>query len=153
VRLRYAYIVKCTAVIKDSAGEIEEIHCTYDPETKSGLSQSNRKVKATIHWVSASHALEAEVRLYDHLFTKEDPDDVPEGFDWTANLNPRSREELTDCRVEPLLIGAKVGEHYQFERLGYFCVDVDSSPEHLVFNRTVTLRDTWAKIEKSGRRR
>jgi len=139
-------------VIKDAqTGEIREIHCTYDPETKSGLAQSNRKVKATIHWVSASHALEAEVRLYDHLFTKEDPDDVPGGFDWTANLNPRSREVLTDSRVEPLLIGAKRGEHYQFERLGYFCVDVDSSPERLVFNRTVTLRDTWAKIERSGR--
>jgi glutaminyl-tRNA synthetase len=142
-------------VIKDAqTGEIREIHCTYDPETKSGLSQSNRKVKATIHWVSASHALEAEVRLYDHLFTKEDPDDVPEGFDWTANLNPGSREELTDCRVEPFLTNAKASERYQFERLGYFCVDsVDSSPGHLVFNRAVTLRDTWAKIEKSGRRR
>ena len=151
VRLRYAYIVKCTGVIKDSAGEIKEIHCTYDPETKSGLSQSNRKVKATIHWISAVHAVSAEVRMYDHLFTKENPDEVPEGFDWTVNLNPRSREVLTDCRVEPLLSTAKVGEHYQFERLGYFCVDVDSSPEHLVFNRTVTLRDTWAKIERSGR--
>ena len=155
VRLRYAYIVKCIGVVKDSqTGEIKEVHCTYDPETKSGLSQSNRKVKATIHWVSAAHAVSAEVRMYDHLFTKEDPDDVPEGFDWTANLNPQSLEELTGCRVEPLLINAKAGERYQFERLGYFCVDnVDSSPEHLVFNRAVTLRDTWAKIEKSGRRR
>ena len=155
VRLRYAYIVKCIGVVKDSqTGEIKEVHCTYDPETKSGLSQSNRKVKATIHWVSAAHAVSAEVRMYDHLFTKEDPDDVPEGFDWPANLNPQSLEELTGCRVEPLLINAKAGERYQFERLGYFCVDsVDSSPEHLVFNRAVTLRDTWAKIEKSGRRR
>ena len=155
VRLRYAYIVKCIGVVKDSqTGEIKEVHCTYDPETKSGLSQSNRKVKATIHWVSAAHAVSAEVRMYDHLFTKEDPDDVPEGLDWTANLNPQSLEELTGCRVEPLLINAKAGERYQFERLGYFCVDsVDSSPEHLVFNRAVTLRDTWAKIEKSGRRR
>jgi glutaminyl-tRNA synthetase len=154
VRLRYAYIVKCIGVVKDSqTGEIKEVHCTYDPETKSGLSQSNRKVKATIHWVSAAHAVSAEVRMYDHLFTKEDPDDVPEGLDWTANLNPQSLEELTGCRVEPLLINAKAGERYQFERLGYFCVDnVDSSPEHLVFNRAVTLRDTWAKIEKSGRR-
>jgi glutaminyl-tRNA synthetase len=150
VRLRYAYIVKCIGVVKDSrTGEIKEIHCTYDPETKSGLSQSRRKVKATIHWVSANHALEAEVRLYDHLFTKEDPDDVPEGSDWLANINPKSLERLTSTRVEPVLGNAKPGERYQFERLGYFCVDsVDSSPEHLVFNRTVTLRDTWAKIEK-----
>ena len=153
VRLRYAYIVKCIGVVKDSrTGEIKEIHCTYDPETKSGLSQSRRKVKATIHWVSANHALEAEVRLYDHLFTKEDPDDVPEGSDWLANINPKSLERLTSTRVEPVLGNAKPGERYQFERLGYFCVDsVDSSPEHLVFNRTVTLRDTWAKIEKSRR--
>ena len=150
VRLRYAYIVKCIGVVKDSrTGEIKEIHCTYDPETKSGLSQSRRKVKATIHWVSANHALEAEVHLYDHLFTKEDPDDVPEGSDWLANINPKSLERLTSTRVEPVLGNAKPGERYQFERLGYFCVDsVDSSPEHLVFNRTVTLRDTWAKIEK-----
>jgi glutaminyl-tRNA synthetase len=155
VRLRYAYIVKCIGVAKDSqTGEIKEIHCTYDPETKSGLSQSNRKVKATIHWLSAAHAVSAEVRLYDQLFTKEDPDDVPEGLDWTANLNSQSLERLTDCYVEPFLTNAKAGERYQFERLGYFCVDsVDSSPGHLVFNRAVTLRDTWAKIEKSGRRR
>ena len=155
VRLRYAYIVKCIGVVKDSqTGEIKEVHCTYDPETKSGLSKSSRKVKATIHWVSAAHAVSAEVRMYDHLFTKEDPDDVPEGLDWTANLNPQSLEELTGCRVEPLLINAKAGERYQFERLGYFCVDsVDSSPGGLVFNRAVTLRDTWAKIERSGRRR
>jgi glutaminyl-tRNA synthetase len=155
VRLRYAYIVKCIGVVKDSqTGEIREIHCTYDPETKSGSSQSGRKVKATIHWVSAAHAVEAEVRLYDHLFTKEDPDDAPQGLDWTANLNPQSLERLTGCRVEPFLTHAKAGERYQFERLGYFCVDnVDSSPGRLVFNRTVTLRDTWARIERSGRRR
>lgn len=155
VRLRYAYIVKCIGVVKDSqTGEIKEVHCTYDPETKSGLSQSNRKVKATIHWVSAAHAVSAEVRLYDQLFTKEDPDDAPQGLDWTANLNSHSLERLTDCCVEPFLSNAKAGERYQFERLGYFCVDkVDSSPGHLVFNRTVTLRDTWAKIEKSGRRK
>jgi glutaminyl-tRNA synthetase len=155
VRLRYAYIVKCAGLIKDSqTGEVKEIHCTYDPETKSGLSQSNRKVKATIHWVSAAHAVSAEVRLYDQLFTKEDPDDVPQGLDWTANLNSHSLERLTDCRVEPFLTNAKAGERYQFERLGYFCVDsVDSSPGGLVFNRAVTLRDTWAKIERSGRRR
>ena len=155
VRLRYAYIVKCIGVVKDSeTGEIKEIHCTYDPETKSGLSQSNRKVKATIHWLSAAHAVSAEVRLYDQLFTKEDPDDAPQGLDWTANLNSHSLERLTDCRVEPFLTNAKAGERYQFERLGYFCVDsVDSSPGGLVFNRAVTLRDTWAKIEKSRRRR
>jgi glutaminyl-tRNA synthetase len=155
VRLRYAYIVKCTGVVKDSiTGEIKEIHCTYDPQTKSGLSQSSRKVKATIHWVSAAHALNAEVRLYDHLFAKEDPDDVPNGSDWMANINPKSLERLTSCKVEPILANAKPGERYQFERLGYFCVDsVDSSPGHLVVNRTVTLRDTWARIEKGGRGR
>src|SRR5215471_7551708 len=148
VRLRYAYIIKCTGVIKDAqTGEIREIHCTYDPETKSGLAQSNRKVKATIHWVSASHALEAEVRLYDHLFTREDPDDVPDGADWMTNINPNSLERLTGCKVESSLASAKGGDRYQFERLGYFCVDaVDPSPGHLVFDRTVTLRDTWAKI-------
>ena len=155
VRLRYAYIVKCIGVVKDSqTGEIKEIHCTYDRETKSGSSQSSRKVKATIHWLSAPHAVSAEVRLYDQLFTKEDPDDAPQGLDLTANLNSQSLERLTDCRVEPFLTNAKAGERYQFERLGYFCMDsVDSSPGHLVFNRTVTLRDTWAKIERSGRRR
>jgi glutaminyl-tRNA synthetase len=150
--LRYAYIVKCTGVVKDpKTGEIKEVHCTYDPETKSGLSQSKRKVKATIHWVSADHAVEAEVRLYDHLFTKEDPDDVPDGSDWMANVNPKSLERLTSTQVEPILANVKPGERYQFERLGYFCVDsVDSSPEHVVFNRTVTLRDGWAKIAKVG---
>jgi len=155
VRLRYAYIVKCTGIIKDAhTGEIKEIHCTYDPETKSGLSQSSRKVKATIHWLSAAHAISAEVRLYDQLFTKEDPDDVPEGHNWTVNLSPLSLERLTGCQVEPSLINATLGERYQFERLGYFCVDnVDSSPGQLVFNRAVTLRDTWAKIERSGRKR
>jgi glutaminyl-tRNA synthetase len=155
VRLRYAYIVKCTGIVKDSqTGEIKEIHCSYDPETKSGSSQSSRKVKATIHWVSAGHALRAEVRLYDHLFSKEDPDDTPAGVDWTANLNPQSLERLADSCVEPSLANAKAGARYQFERLGYFCVDnVDSLPGHLVFNRSVTLRDTWAKIEKSARKR
>src|SRR5215475_3143596 len=154
VRLRYAYIIKCTGVIKDSAGETKEIHCTYDPETKSGLSQSNRKVKATIHWVSALHAVSIEVRIYDHLFTREDPDDVPDGSDWMTNINPKSLERLTGCKVEPSLASAKGGDRYQFERLGYFCVDaVDPSPGHLIFDRTVTLRDTWAKIERSGRRK
>ncbi len=155
VRLRYAYIIKCVEVVKDaSTGKIAELRCTYDPETKSGSSQSKRKVKATIHWVSAAHSLQAEARLYDHLFTKEDPDDVPEDGDWLANINPKSLERLTDCRVEPYLANAKPGEGFQFERLGYFCVDnLDSSSRLLVFNRTVILRDTWAKIEKAGQRR
>ncbi len=154
VRLRYAYIIKCEKVIKNpDTGIVTELRCTYDPDTKSGSSQSKRKVKATIHWVSATHAIGAEVRLYDHLFTKEDLDDIPEGSDWLANINPKSLERLTGCRVEPLLAKAKGGERYQFERLGYFSVDSpDSSPSSLVFNRTVTLRDTWARIEKKGRK-
>jgi glutaminyl-tRNA synthetase len=151
VRLRYAYIIKCEKVIKDpDTGTVTELRCSYDPDTKSGSSQSKRKVKATIHWVSATHAIGAEARLYDHLFTREDLDDIPEGSDWLANINPKSLERLTGCRVEPLLAKAKGGERYQFERLGYFCVDsVDSSPTALVFNRTVTLRDTWAKMERA----
>ncbi len=150
VRLRYAYIIKCTGAVKDErTGQVIELRCTYAPETKSGRSQEQRKVKATIHWVSAAHAIEAEVRLYDHLFSKPDPNDVPEGQDYTANLNPNSLERLTACRVEPSLKGALPGKRYQFERLGYFCVDPDSTADRLVFNRTVTLRDTWAKIEKS----
>ena len=151
VRLRYAYIIKCEKVIKDpDTGTVTELRCTYDPDTKSGSSQSKRKVKATIHWVSATHAIGAEVRLYDHLFTKEDLDDIPEGSDWLANINPKSLERLTGSRVEPLLAKAKGGERYQFERLGYFSVDsADSSPGSLVFNRTVTLRDTWAKMERA----
>ena len=155
VRLRYAYIIKCEKVIKDpDTGTVTELRCTYDPETKSGSSQSKRKVKATIHWVSATHAIGAEVRLYDHLFTKEDLDDIPEGSDWLANINPKSLERLTGCRVEPLLAKAKGGERYQLERLGYFSVDrADSLPSSLVFNRTVTLRDTWAKVERAGRRK
>src|SRR3990170_1563073 len=150
VRLRYAYIIKCVDVVKDpETGAVTELRCTYDPETKSGSAQSNRKVKATLHWVSAAQAIEAEVRSYDHLFSKENPEDVEEGADWTANLNPTSLETLTSCRVEPSLKGATPGNRYQFERLGYFCVDTDSSDGRMVFNRTVTLRDTWAKIEKA----
>ena len=153
VRLRYAYIIKCVGVVKDPAtGAVTELRCTYDPETKSGSAQSNRKVKATLHWVSAGHAVPAKVRLYDHLFTKEDPDDVPEGAGWTTNLNPRSLEVLNSCQVEPSLVQALPGTRYQFERMGYFCADPDSSPAELVFNRTVTLRDTWAKIEKAQRK-
>jgi glutaminyl-tRNA synthetase len=151
VRLRYAYIIKCEKVIKDDrTGEIIEIHCTYDPETKSGSPQSNRTVKGTIHWVSAAHAIEAEVKLYDRLFVKPNPDDAKDGADFRDYVNPASLETLTSCRIEPSLAGAVPGSRYQFERLGYFCVDsLDSTPEKLVFNRTVSLRDTWAKIEKA----
>jgi len=151
VRLRYAYIIKCENVIKDDkTGEVLELHCTYDPETKSGSPKSGRMVKGTIHWVSAAHAIEAEVRLYDRLFVKPNPDDTKDGSDFRDYVNPNSLEALSSCRVEPSLAGAVPGSRYQFERLGYFCVDsVDSTPGKLVFNRTVPLRDTWAKIEKA----
>jgi len=151
VRLRYAYIIKCENVIKDDkTGEVLELHCTYDPETKSGSPQSSRMVKGTIHWVSAAHAIEAEVRLYDRLFVKPNPDDTKDGSDFRDYLNPTSLELLRSCKVEPSLAGAVPGSRYQFERLGYFCVDsVDSTPEKLIFNRTVSLRDTWAKIAKA----
>jgi glutaminyl-tRNA synthetase len=148
VRLRNAYFVKCVNVIKDSDGNITEIQCTYDPDTRGGSSPDGRKVKATLHWVSAKHALHAEARLYDYLFVKPDPDDVEEGKTWLDNINPNSIK-ITECLIEPSVAGAEPGTRYQFERLGYFCVDPDSTPEKLVFNRTVTLRDTWAKIEKS----
>jgi glutaminyl-tRNA synthetase len=153
VRLRYAYFITCTDVIKDEqTGEIVELRCTYDPATRGGDAPDGRKVKATLHWVSAAHALEAEVRLYDHLFTKQNPNEVQEGQDFTANLNPDSLQVLNDCRVEPSLAGAAPGSRYQFERQGYFCVDAeDSTAERLVFNRTVTLRDTWAKLVKTGK--
>jgi glutaminyl-tRNA synthetase len=149
VRLRYAYFVKCVDVVKNDAGEVVELHCTYDPATRGGDAPDGRKVKATLHWVSAEHSLSAEVRLYDQLFSKPDPDDVEEGQDYRANLNPNSLEILPDCRIEPSVAGAPAGARYQFERQGYFCVDPDSSTKRPVFNRTVTLRDTWAKIEKS----
>ena len=154
VRLRYAYIIKCVDVVKDpQTGAVIELRCIYDAETKSGSSQSNRKVKATIHWVSAPHSKTAEVRLYDHLFTKENPDEVPEGTEWLSNINPKSLETLNASRVEPSLADAKSGDLYQFERLGYFCVDsVDSKQDALVFNRAVTLRDTWARIEKTQKK-
>jgi len=145
VRLRYAYFITCTGVIKNDKGEIVELHCTYDPATRGGDAPDGRKVKATLHWVSAAHAIPAQVRLYDRLFTKEDPMDVPEGQDFTANINPNSLKVIT-ALVEPSLRGAEPGTRYQFERQGYFCVDPDSTPELPVFNRTVTLRDTWAKI-------
>ncbi|MEA1991977.1 MAG: glutamine--tRNA ligase/YqeY domain fusion protein [Thermodesulfobacteriota bacterium] len=151
VRLRYAYYIKCVGVVKDEqTGEIVELRCTYDPETRGGGSPDGRKVKATLHWVSAAHSLRAEVRLYDHLFLKANPDEIKDEGDFRANLNPNSLETLTSCRVEPSLANAAQGSRFQFERQGYFCVDTkDSSDKALVFNRTVTLRDTWAKIEKA----
>jgi glutaminyl-tRNA synthetase len=146
VRLRYGYFITCVDVVKNDKGEVVELHCTYDPATRGGDSPDGRKVKGTIHWVSAEHSVEAEVRLYDHLFSEADP---AVGGDFLSALNPDSLEVLTGCRVEPGLAGAAPGAMFQFERHGYFCVDsVDSSPDKLVFNRTVTLRDTWAKIEK-----
>jgi glutaminyl-tRNA synthetase len=149
VRLRAGYFIKCTSVVKDEkTGEVVEVHCTYDPATRSGNAPDGRKVKSTIHWVSAQHAINAEVRLYESLFTREDPNDVPDGQEFTANLNPNSLETLTAAKLEPSLASAKPGDRYQFERLGYFCVDRDSMSEKLVFNRTVQLRDAWAKIEK-----
>jgi len=149
VRLRYAYFITCVGVLKDKqSGEVFEVHCTYDPATRGGNSPDGRKVKSTLHWVSAEHALEAEVRLYDQLFNKEDPTIVEDGTDFRNYLNPNSLEILTSCRVEPFLAGAPPGRLYQFERLGYFCVDPDSSLEKLVFNRVVSLRDTWSKIQK-----
>jgi glutaminyl-tRNA synthetase len=152
VRLRYAYFIKCVDVVKDErTGEVIELHCSYDPATRGGDAPDGRKVKATLHWVSAAHALKAEVRLYDHLFTKTDPGDAEEGLDFKAYVNPNSLEALNSCCVERSLAEALPGSRYQFERQGYFCVDPDSTAGMLVFNRTVPLRDTWAKIEKSGK--
>jgi glutaminyl-tRNA synthetase len=148
VRLRYAYFIKCVNIVKDKDGSIIELHCTYDPATKGGDAPDGRKVKSTIHWVSARHAIPVEARLYENLFTKESPDGVPEGQDFTVNLNPKSLEILANCFVEPSLKDAKPLNRCQFERLGYFCVDPDSATNKLVFNRTVTLRDEWAKIQK-----
>lgn len=150
VRLRYGYLVTCTNVVKNANGEVVEVRCTYDPATRGGNSPDGRKVKATIHWVSAAHAIDAEVRLYDKLFTKPDPNQVEEGQDFTANLDPNSLVILSGCKLEPSLAGATTGAGYQFERLGYFCVDPDSAPGKSVFNRTVALKDTWAKIEKAA---
>jgi glutaminyl-tRNA synthetase len=148
VRLRYGYFITCTGVVKDDAGSVVEVHCIYDPATRGGNAPDGRKVKSTIHWVSAAHAVPAEVRLYENLFTRENPSDDSEGKQFTGYLNPASLEVLTDCRLEPSLAAAAAGARYQFERLGYFCPDLDSKPGALVFNRTVALRDTWAKIEK-----
>ena len=151
VRLRYAYYITCVGVVRDEkTGEVIELHCTYDPKTRGGDSPDGRKVKATLHWVSADHSLKAEVRLYDHLFIKENPGEEKDAGDYKSYLNPDSLHRLTSCRVEPSLAGAAPGSRYQFERQGYFCVDsVDSSDDILVFNRTVSLRDSWAKIEKT----
>jgi glutaminyl-tRNA synthetase len=151
VRLRYGYFVTCTDVVKNEKGEVVEVHCTHDPATRGGNSPPDgRKVKSTIHWVSAAHAITAEVRLYETLFAKEDPNQTDAGKDFTANLNPRSLEVVGDAKLEPSLANPAVGSRYQFERLGYFCVDPDSSSGRPVFNRTVALKDTWAKIEKKA---
>ncbi len=148
VRLRYGYFITCTGVTKNEKGEVVEVHCTYDPATRGGNAPDGRKVKSTIHWVSAAHAVDAEVRLYDNLFSTPNPNEEVEGKDFTANLNPNSLEVLTDAKLEPCLASVEAFSRYQFERLGYFCADPDSKPGKPVFNRTVALRDTWAKIEK-----
>lgn len=149
VRLRYAYFIKCVEVIKDDAGHVTELHCTYDPETRGGNVPDGRKVKATLHWVSAAHAVEAEIRLYDHLLKGPDASESTSGGDISQTLNPNSLQVLTGCKLEPSLANAAPGSRYQFERQGYFCADLhDSTPSHPVFNRTVTLRDTWAKVQK-----
>ena len=148
VRLRYGYFVTARNLVKNDKGEVVEVHCTYDPATRGGNAPDGRKVKSTIHWVSAAHAIDGEVRIYDNLFTQEDPNQVEEGQEFTANLNPNSLEVIAQAKLEPSLANAQIESRYQFERLGYFCVDPDSRPAHLVFNRTVALKDTWAKVEK-----
>jgi glutaminyl-tRNA synthetase len=148
VRLRYAYFIKCEEVIKDESGEVVELRCTYDPETRGGDAPDGRKVKATLHWVSAEHSIPVEVRLYDRLFNKENPDQVDEGQDFTANLNPDSLTVMDNCRIEPSVKDAQPGFRCQFERQGYFCVDTESMDDRLAFNRTVALKDTWARISK-----
>ena len=151
VRLRYAYFITCTEVIKDASGEITELRCTYDPATRGGDSPDGRKVKATLHWVSAQHAAEIEVRLYDRLFKVENPLKVPEGGSFLDNINPDSLEVVSPVYAEPALAEAEQGASFQFERIGYFCADAkDHSKEKPVFNRTVTLRDTWARMQKQG---
>ena len=152
VRLRYGYFITCKSVVKNDKGEVVEVHSTYDPATRGGNAPDGRKVKSTIHWVSAAKAIDAEVRIYENLFTKENPNEVEEGQDFAANLNPNSLEVIADAKVEPSLAGAAAGSRYQFERLGYFCVDPDAEAGKLVFNRTVALKDTWAKVEKKQRK-
>jgi glutaminyl-tRNA synthetase len=148
VRLRYGYFVTCTSVVKNDKGEVVEVHCSYDPATRGGNAPDGRKVKATIHWVAAASAVDAEVRIYENLFLKEDPSDVEEGQDVLDNLNPNSLEVIAAAKLEPSLANAAAGTRYQFERLGYFCVDPDSKAGKPVFNRTIALKDTWAKVEK-----
>jgi glutaminyl-tRNA synthetase len=150
VRLRNAYFVTARSVVKDAGGNIVEVHCTYDPASRGGNSPDGRKIKSTIHWVSANHAISAEIRLYDKLFTKADPTDVEQGQDVLSNLNPNSLEILTGAKLEPSLANAKLEDHFQFERVGYFCLDPDSTQGNLVFNRTLPLKDSWAKIEKKS---
>jgi glutaminyl-tRNA synthetase len=150
VRLRYGYFVTAQSVVKNAQGEVVEVHATYDSATRGGNAPDGRKVKSTIHWVSAAHAMDAEVRLYDNLFSNPNPNDVPEGKDFTANLNPNSLEIVANAKLEPSLKNARAGDRFQFERLGYFCVDPDTTPEKLVFNRTVALKDTWTKVEKKN---
>jgi glutaminyl-tRNA synthetase len=150
VRLRWGYFITCQSFVKDAAGNVIELHCTYDPATKGGNAPDGRKVKSTIHWVSAEHALDAEVRLYDKLFTIEDVADIPEDQDWKSYLNPQSEVILKNAKLEPALAHKPTGFRCQFERLGYFCVDKDSSSAKPIFNRTVTLKDEWAKIQKKG---
>jgi len=149
VRLKHAYYITCIEVVKNEKDEVVELHCTYDPASRGGWTNDGRKVRGTLHWVSAEHAVPVEVRLYEHLFLKENPEEVEEGEDFTANLNPNSLRVMQEAFAEPDLQNARPGEHFQFLRQGYFCADLkDHSPQHLVFNRTVTLRDSWAKIEK-----
>jgi len=153
VRLRYGYLVTCTSVVKNDKGDLVEVRCTYDPATRGGNTPDGRKVKATIHWVPAGQAIDGEVRLYDKLFNTPDPNQVEEGKEFMSNLNPDSLEVVSHAKLEPSLAEAAAGAHYQFERLGYFCVDPDSAPGKLVFNRTVALKDTWAKIQEAGSRK
>jgi glutaminyl-tRNA synthetase len=150
VRLRNAYFITAQSVVKDADGNVVEVHCTYDPASRGGNSPDGRKVKSTIHWVSTGHAISAQIRLYDKLFSKPDPGDVEEGKTFLDNLNSNSLEIVSDARLEPSLAHAKVGERFQFERVGYFCVDPDSAPGKVVFNRTLPLKDSWAKIEKKA---
>ncbi len=150
VRLRNAYFITARSVVKDAGGDIVEVHCTYDPASRGGNSPDGRKVKSTMHWVSAAHAISAEIRLYDKLFSKPDPYDLEEGQDVLDNLNPNSLEILLGAKLEPSLANAKLEDRFQFERVGYFCLDRDSTPGNLVFNRTLPLKDSWAKIEKKA---
>jgi len=149
VRLKHAYYVTCRSVVKDAAGKVVEVHCEYDPASRGGASPDGRRVKGTLHWVSATLGRKAEIRLYDHLFNQENPDKVEEGEDFISRMNPDSLEVLTDSVVEPALADVAVGAPLQFLRMGYFCKDADSTGDHLIFNRTVSLKDGWAKVQKN----